>query len=170
MSPRPPQGAGWAGPATPSPDSGVQPRPRAPTGPGTAYPPQYLPGFNFQPEGSLGIDIENELDIVPGSTVALLAMVVPPTYKARLSGIGFAADDEVALRFLDWVLLIGGDPERRYATNLAVTGTLDDMSPLAVPVGGGQSVTLRVTQNLAAIVTYHIGARLIGWMYRETGA
>lgn len=145
-----------------------------PTQPGGQAPPGRvpvrLPGANYPPAGSFAVDEQQDADIPAGSTATVLTFTVPETNQLRLDGIGFGAADEVALRFLTWSLLVNRDPAPAYANVAATVGTIVQVSPIFLHIGGPAVVQLEATSDAAAVLTYRFIARLKGWQYVDRGS
>lgn len=128
-----------------------------------------LPGVNFPPEGAIPVDEDADANIAPGATATILTYRIPDTVLFRITGIGFGADDEVALRFLTWSIRVNGDPNTGYTVKNAVIGSIVQPTPIFLVIPNNATLTVQGTANALAAVTYRYIVRVIGWLYQETG-
>jgi hypothetical protein len=126
-----------------------------------------LPGINYFPAGGYPIDSEFDQDIAPGATAILVSLQVPEKLQLRLTGIGFGADDEVALRFLTWNLLLNGDPFRAYTAQAATIGSIPQVSPINFHVRDNCLVTIALTSDATAVITYRFIVRVTGYFFSD---
>lgn len=126
-----------------------------------------LPGFNFPPDGAIPVDPIGDASIAPGAAAVLVTIEVPPNLRLRLAGIGFHADDEVALGYLTWSIRLGPDAAQGYPEQLAAVGSLRQLSPIVVLASSSQPVTVRANIAATAPITYRYACRLQGYFYLE---
>lgn len=127
-----------------------------------------LPGADFPPAGAIAVDQVGDLDLAPSATGTLLTIPVPPNVRFRAAGIGFGADDEAALRFLSWALLINNDPAPSgYSQQPAAIGSLRQLADIFLLVPGGSTLSVFATIAATASITYRYICRLRGWQYTE---
>jgi hypothetical protein len=136
----------------------------APTDIGTQV---ILPGVNFFPSGGTPVDEISDADIAPGATVNVLTFQVPEKVQFRIDGIGFGADDESALRFLTWNLLVQGAPYRAYGNQAAAVGTIVQASPINFHTSDNKTVIVQLTSAAAAVLTYRFVVRVKGWLFTD---
>jgi hypothetical protein len=151
------------------PDRG--PAENQPTLPGTSSPSEgqrvQLPPVNFPPAGMFAVDQQQDADIAAGATATVLTLNVPINNQLRIDGIGFGADDEVALRFLTWTLFIRSDPAQAYSNVGASIGTIVETSTIILHARGPNTITLVLSSSAAAVLTYRFVVRLKGWMFTD---
>jgi hypothetical protein len=126
-----------------------------------------LPGANFAPAGAIPCDPIGDANIAPGGTAVLVTVTVADTLRLRVAGIGFAADDDVALGYLTWAIRLGTDPAPGYSQMLAAVGSVRQLSEIFVLTGSSQTLTVVATIAATAPVTYRYICRLRGWFYTE---
>jgi hypothetical protein len=145
-----------------------------PTLPGGLAPshgqPVALPGFNFPPEGAYAVDAQQDANIAAGATSTIITVNVPATYTLRIDGIGFGASDDVAVRFITWNLLVDNSPAQAYQNVGAAIGSIGQVSDIVLNVPGLAIVTVQVTADASAVLTYRYICRLKGWLYLQRGA
>lgn len=129
-----------------------------------------LPAVNYFPAGGYPIDEISDADIAPGASANVLTFNVPEKVQFRIVGIGFGADDEVALRFLTWNLLVGGNAFRAYGNQSAAIGTIVETSPINFHVRDAVTVIVRLTSDAAAVLTYRFVVRVAGWLFQDEGS
>jgi hypothetical protein len=126
-----------------------------------------LPGANFPPAGSRGVDLTGDGNIAPGGTATLITIQVPDNQRFRIAGIGFGAGDEVALGFLTWSIKANGDSVPGYEGATAAVGSLRNLSEIFVNLGSSVVVTVTATAAATAVLTYSYIARIRGYFYME---
>jgi hypothetical protein len=136
----------------------------APEGIGTQI---ILPGINFFPAGGTPVDEISDADIAPGTTVNVLTFQVPEKVQFRIDGIGFGADDESALRFLTWSLLLNGTPYRAYGNQAAAVGTIVQVSDVAFHTSDNKTVVVQLSSSASAVQTYRFIVRVKGWLFTD---
>jgi hypothetical protein len=129
-----------------------------------------LPGANFPPAGSRGVDLTGDGNIAPGGTAILITIQVPDTMRFRIAGIGFGAGDEVALGFLTWAIKANGDAVPGYENATAAAGSLRNLSEIFVNLGSSVVVTIVASAAAGAVLTYLYICRIRGYFYSETEA
>lgn len=149
----------------------LQPEAISPSQPGQLGPEHgiyvRLPGANFPPAGAIAVDVDGDANIAPGGTATLLSIPVPDTYRLRVVGIGFGADDETALRFLTWSLRFGGDPIPGYVQKNAVIGSIVQLTEIFVLAGSSVVFSVQGVASAAAVLTYRYICRVRGHFYTE---
>lgn len=145
--------------------------PLAPSQPGGPGPemgtPVMLPGADFPPAGSRGVDLIGDADIAPGASATIITFQIQDNFRLRVAGIGFGADDEVALSFLTWSARLNGDALPGYEQVASAIGSLRNISPVFILVGSSGVFTIQVTSDPSAVLTYRFIARINGWAYNE---
>ena len=132
--------------------------------------PVRLPGADFPPAGAVALDAVGDANLAPAATGTLITERVPDNLRLRIAGIGFGADDEVALRFLTWAILLDGDPAPSgYSAQPAAIGSLRQLSEVFLLASSSVTVTIFVTIATTAALTYRYICRLRGWFYVEKG-
>jgi hypothetical protein len=153
---------------------GLPPVQIQPSQPGALGPEQgiyiRLPGANYPPAGAIAVDIDGDANIAPGATATLVTLTIPDTHRFRMVGIGFGADDEVALRFLSWTIQFNGIGTAGYTQKNAVVGTIVQLAEIFISVGSSQTVTVLGTADATAVLTYRYICRVRGYFYAETVA
>lgn len=129
-----------------------------------------LPGANFPPAGAIPVDPIGDANIAPGGVATLVTITVADTFRFRAAGIGFHADDDIALGYLTWAILVGPDPAPGYSQMLAAVGSIRQLSEIFVLVGSSQTFTVRATIAATAPITYRYACRVRGWFYSEKEA
>jgi hypothetical protein len=127
-----------------------------------------LPGVNFPPAGATPVDEIGDADLAPSAAnQPLVTIRVPDTLRFRMSGIGFGADDEVALGFLTWAIqLTGGAAVPSYWGQTSAVGSIRQLSNIVLLVGSSQVVTVVANIAADAALTYRYIARVQGWIYQ----
>jgi len=142
-----------------------------PSQPGTLGPQHgryvRLPGADFFPAGGIPVDVPGDANIAPSGVATLVTVNVPDTYTFRIAGIGFGADDEVALGFLTWTLRANGDVIQGYDNKPAAIGSIRQLADIAVVRGASEIVTVQATISAVAALTYRYICRVRGWFYSE---
>jgi hypothetical protein len=144
-----------------------------PSQPGALGPEQgqyvRLPGADFPPAGAIAVDQTGDANIAPAASAILVTIAVPDAYRFRLAGIGFGADDEVALGFLTWSLRLDGDtpPSPSYQVMASAVGSIRQLADLFFVVGSSQALTVLAISDPAAALTYRFICRLRGWFWAE---
>lgn len=142
-----------------------------PSQPGALGPEQgvyvRLPGANFPPAGATPVAEPGDANIAPSASATIVSIVVPDTVRFRVESIGFGADDETALAFLNWSIRFGNDAQPGYTNKPAALGTLQYPAPIVLLAGSSVTVNLVVTASASAVVTYRYIAVVRGWFYRE---
>ena len=123
-----------------------------PSQPGSLGPEQgvyvRLPGADFPPAGAVAVDQTGDAVIAPGATANIVTIAVPDTVRFRMVGIGFGADDEVALRFLTWSIRTGaptqvpGDTIVGYVGIPSAVGSIRQLAEIFVVVGSSLTTTI----------------------------
>jgi hypothetical protein len=126
-----------------------------------------LPGANYPPAGAVAVDVDGDANIAPGASAVLVSVVVPDTVRFKMVGIGFGADDEVALRFLTWAIKLNDVGSPGYTQKNAVIGTIVQLALLIISVGSSQTVTVVGTADVTAVVTYRYICRFQGYFYAD---
>jgi len=126
-----------------------------------------LPGANYPPAGSVAVDAIGDANIAPAATATLVTVTVPDTLRFRMVGIGFGADDEVALRFLTWAIRFDGDTRPGYNFVSAAVGSLRQLAEIIVVIGSSQTVTVVGAADANAVLTYRYQCRVRGWFWNE---
>lgn len=129
--------------------------------------PVVLPGVNYFPAGAYPIDEVTDADIAAGASATLIKIAVPEKTQLRIDGIGFGADDEVALRFLSWSLLLNSDPFRAYSNQAAAIGSIPQVSPIKFHVRDQTLVTVVLTSAASAVITYRFIVRVTGYFFTD---
>jgi hypothetical protein len=129
-----------------------------------------LPGFNFPPAGCLPVDEIGDANIAPAATGTLLTYTVPDNLILRIEAIGFGADDETALAFLTWRMLLNGDTVPGYYNKPSAIGSIRNLTPLVQTVGTSSVLTIVGTPAAEAVLTYRYICRIRGWCYSEKEA
>lgn len=148
------------------------PQPLAPSQPGALESergvPIRLPGANYPPAGAVAFDAIGDANIAPSGTAALVTIAVPNNLRFRMVGIGFGADDEVALQFLTWAILLNGDAVSSGYTNVfAAVGSIRNLTEIFQVVGSSSSIVVQGTMSAISAVTYRVICRVRGWFYLE---
>jgi hypothetical protein len=142
-----------------------------PSQPGTLGPQSgiyvRLPGADFAPAGAIPVDVIGDASLAPSAVGTLVAITVPDTYTFRIAGIGFGADDEVALGFLTWTIRSFGDVVPGYDNKPAAVGSIRQLADLFVIQGSSSVVTVQASISALAAVTYRYICRVRGWFYSE---
>ncbi len=126
-----------------------------------------LPGADFAPAGAIPVDVIGDANLAPSATATLVTIAVPDTYTFRIAGIGFGADDEVALGFLSWTIRAFGDVVAGYDNKPAAVGSIRQLADIFVIQGSSTPVTVQVAISALAAVTYRYICRVRGWFYSE---
>jgi hypothetical protein len=151
------------------------PAPLAPTLPGAGYSEGgirigSLPGQNFPAAGSTPVDEIGDANIAPGGTATLVTVNVPSSSTLVIVGIGFGADDEVALASLTWKLQVNSAPTPGYWGVPAAIGSIRQLAEVVVVVGSEGTLTIDATAAASAVLTYRFIARVRGWLWQDKGA
>lgn len=145
-----------------------------PSQPGSYGPEQgayvRLPGSSFPPAGAIPVDIPGDANIAPGALAQLITFAVPDSVRFRMVGIGFGADDEVALRFLTWSIRFNGDTVPGYVGMPAAVGSIRQLAEIFLLAGSSVTVTVQVNINAFAVLTYRYICRVRGHLYAEKEA
>jgi len=153
------------------PEAHARPVQLEPSQPGVLGPEQgtyiRLPGANFPPAGAIPVDEPGDLNLAPGAVGNLVTVRVPDTLRLRLAGIGFTADDDIALGYLTWAIILGSDPAPSYSQQQAAVGSVRQPREIFVLVGSSQTMTVRATIAATAPVTYRYICQVVGWFYTE---
>lgn len=130
-----------------------------------------LPGANFPPAGAQVLEAFGDADIAAGATAVIVTVVVPDTYRFRVAGIGFSADDETSLRFLTWS--VQADPPKGtvpgYDNMPASIGSVQQLSEVFILLGSSVIMTIVGTNVSLVPISYHFICRVRGWFYTERG-
>jgi len=148
------------------------PAPIVPSQPGGLLPEQgvpiKLPGANYPPAGAIAVDLVGDGNIAPAASATLVTFTVPDGLRFRADGIGFGADDEVALRFLTWSIRFNGDPVAAGYNNVpAAVGSIRQLAPIFQLVGSSILFTVLAAADPTAVLTYRYVCRVKGWVYSE---
>jgi len=126
-----------------------------------------LPGADFAPAGAIPVDEIGDANIAPSASAVLVTIVIPDTYTFRIAGIGFGADDEVALGFLTWTIRANNDTVLGYTQKPAAVGSIRQLADIFVIQGSSATVTVVAQISAVPILTYRYICRLRGWFYSE---
>jgi hypothetical protein len=126
-----------------------------------------LPGANYPPAGAIPVDAIGDLSLAASAVGVLVTVLVPDTYRLRLAGIGFGADDDIALGYLTWAILLGSDPAPSYSQMQAAVGSIRQLSDIFVLTGSSQTLSVRATIAATAPIVYRYICRVRGWFYSE---
>lgn len=126
-----------------------------------------LPGANYSPAGSIPFDLIGDGNIAPSSSAVLVTFTVPDTLRSRIAGIGFGADDEVALGSLTWTLALNGDPSPGYPNQAAAIGSIVQLSDVFVLAYASNTVTVVANTNATLGGTFRFICRVRGWHFTE---
>lgn len=129
-----------------------------------------LPGANYPPAGAIPVDVIGDLNLAASAVGVLVTIPLADTYRLRVAGIGFSADDDIALGYLTWAILLGPDPAPGYSQMQAAVGSVRQLADIFVLVGSSQTLTVRATIAATAPVTYRYICRVRGWYYSEKEA
>jgi len=145
-----------------------------PSQPGALGPEQgmyvRLPGADFPPAGAVAVDEIGDANIAPAASAVLITVAVPDTYRFRIAGIGFGADDEVALRFLTWSIRANGDTIRGYVAVASAVGSIRQLADIFVVRGSSDTVTVVGAADATAGLTYRYICRVRGYFWSEKEA
>lgn len=151
--------------------AGIGPVLVQPSQPGALGPEQgayiRLPGANFPPAGATPVAEPGDGNIAAGASATIVSIVVPDTVRFRISSIGFGADDETALGYLNWSVLFGNDTQPGFTNKPAALGTLQYPADVFLLAGSSVTVNLVVTASVAAVITYRYIGVMRGWFFRE---
>ena len=126
-----------------------------------------LPGADFAPAGAIPVDVIGDANLAPGAIGTLVTIVVPDAVTFRIAGIGFGADDEVALGFLSWTIRAFGDVVPGYDNKPAAVGSIRQLAEIFVVQGSSVTVTVQGAIAAGAALTYRYICRVRGWFYSE---
>ena len=132
-----------------------------------------LPGADFPPAGAIAVDQTGDSTIAPGAAATILRIDVPDAYRFRMVGIGFGADDEVALRFLTWSIRVGpptqlvGDTIPGYVGIPSSVGSIRVLADIFVVVGSSLTVTIVAISDATAVLSYRFVCRVRGYYWQE---
>lgn len=129
-----------------------------------------LPGADFPPAGAIPVDAIGDADIAPAGAAVLVTAVVPENLRLRISGIGFGADDEVALGFLTWVPQSDGAAAPGLQQIFAAVGSIRQLANIFMVFGSSATVTVVANIDATAALTYRYICRISGWLYNEQEA
>lgn len=165
-------GAGQSGLARQLPSMDVQP-----SQPGSFGGPEQgiyvrLPGADFPPAGAVAVDQIGDGVIAPAGTAILVTIPVPDAVRFRMVGIGFGADDEVALRFLTWSIRVGpmssaGDTIPGYVGVASSVGSIRQLADIFVVVGSSLVTTIVAQSDASAVLSYRFICRVRGYFWQE---
>ncbi|MGH7187451.1 MAG: hypothetical protein ACREIB_14380 [Pseudomonadota bacterium] len=145
-----------------------------PSQPGALGPEQgiyvKLPGADFPPAGARAVDEIGDANIAPGASATLVTVRVPDSYRFRMLGIGFGADDEVALRFLTWAIRADADTIPGYVSVASAVGSIRQLAEIFVVLGSSVTVTVVATSAATAALTYRFICRVRGYFWSEREA
>lgn len=130
--------------------------------------PVSLPGVSFPPAGAVPVDQSGDGNIAPGGTATLLSITVPDTWRFRVLGIGFGADDESSLRFLTWALRGNNTPYPTYSNQPAAIGSIVQLADIFLLVDSSTTFIVVASSAAAALITYRFISRVRGYFYQET--
>jgi hypothetical protein len=132
--------------------------------------PVKLPGVNFPPAGSIPVPSPfGDANIAPGATATLLTFAIPDNLRLQLNGIGFGADDEVALRFLTWFITRDNDTVPGFVNMPSGIGSIVQLADISLQSGSSTTVRVVATAAANAVLTYRYICRVSGWLYMERG-
>ena len=126
-----------------------------------------LPGADFAPAGAIPVDVIGDASLAPSAIGDLVRVPIPASYTFRIAGIGFGADDEVALGFLTWTIRANNDVVAGYDNKPAAVGSIRVLADLFVIQGSEAVVTVQASISALAGVTYRYICRVRGWFYNE---
>lgn len=126
-----------------------------------------LPGFNFPPAGTIPVDEIGDGAIAPGGIGTLVTVTVPDTFRLRVTGIGFHSNDDIALGYLTWAILVGPNVTPGYDLQQSAVGSIRQLSNIVVLAAASQTLTVRATIGATAPLTYTYACRLLGYFYSE---
>jgi hypothetical protein len=129
-----------------------------------------LPGANYPPAGARPVDVIGDANLAASAVSALVTITVPDTVRFRIAGIGFGADDDIALGYLTWAILHGSDVAPGYEQQQAAIGSIRQLADIFDLVGSSLTVTVRATISAAAPAApafYRYLCRVRGWFYTE---
>jgi len=119
--------------------------------------------------GGIPVDLIGEGDFAFNVTQTMLEIEVPDTYRFRIAGIGFGADNEANLRYITWSIIATppGTPITGYNNKQAGIGSVLQPSWVFTTQGSSVKLSLIVTSSNFSINPMHIFARVQGWFYSE---
>jgi hypothetical protein len=126
-----------------------------------------LPGANYPPAGARPVDEIGDLTLAASAVGTLVTITVPDTYRFRIAGIGFGADDDIALGYLTWAILHGSDLAPGYEQKQAAIGSIRQLADIFDLIGSSLTTTVRATIASTAPVSYRYICRVRGWFYSE---
>jgi hypothetical protein len=131
-----------------------------------------LPGANFPPAGAIAVDTIGDANIAPAGTATLVTIKIPDTYRFRMVGIGFGADDETALRFLTWNIQLDQVATSGYVNVTSAVGSIRQLADIFMVVGSSLQVTIVANSDPSAVLTYRFICRVRGhfWSDKESRA
>lgn len=152
-------------------ESGQGPVKELPSQPGALQSEQglyvRLPGATNPPAGAIPVDVIGDANIAPGASATLVTVPVPDTLRLRIAGIGFTADDDIALGYLSWAVNLGPDPVQGYFSVLAAIGSIRQLAEVFILAGSSQTLTVKGSASALAPLTYRYICRVRGWFYNE---
>lgn len=126
-----------------------------------------LPGADFAPAGAIPVDEIGDNNLAPGATGVLVTINIPDTYRFRIAGIGFGADDETALGFLSWSVRANNDPVPGYVNKPAAIGSIRQLADVFIVQGSSAQMTVVAVISATAVLTYRYICRVRGWFWSE---
>lgn len=128
-----------------------------------------LPPEDFPPAGAIPVDDISEADVAPlGVTATITTITVPDSFRFRITGIGFDAEDESALRFLSWSLFVNPPavPLYGYVNMPAGIGSVNQPRPVFLVLGSSVVFTIVIKNNCPTVPgTYHFTVATVGYFY-----
>lgn len=151
--------------------NGLGPEMVQPSQPGALGPEQgvyvRLPGANYAPAGATPVYEIGDGNVAVSATAIVVTYTVPDTVRCRITHVGFGADDETALGYLNWSIRFGLDSQPGYINKPAALGTLLQPFPVTLYAGSSVTINLAVTASANAVITYRYIAVLLGYLWRE---
>ena len=142
-----------------------------PSQPGAMGPEQgtyvRLPGADFAPAGAIPVDEVGDANLAPSGVGVLVTIAIPDTYRLRIAGIGFGADDETAVGFLSWSVRANTDTVPGYVNKPAAIGSIRQLAEVFIVQGSSASVTIQANIASTAVLTYRYICRVRGWFWSE---
>lgn len=127
--------------------------------------PVRLPAGNFAPDGSVSVDEMGDANIAPGGAAVLITITIPDQLRFHIDGIGFGADDEVALGFLTWAIQESGVGVPGYTAKSSAVGSIRNLTKMDLLFGASQPITVVASSSATAVLTYRFICRVRGWFF-----
>lgn len=146
----------------------VEIKPPSPEGPqrdaglAVALPGEFTPAY-----GSLPVENIGDADIAPGAEAIIVSYQVPESFRHRMAGIGFSADDETALRFLSWRIEMNSTRQPPYVNVPSGIGSIQQLSTVVFFAPGGTRLDIVASSDPAAGSTFRFICRVQGWHFIE---